>query len=204
MTLDPRLCGGDEYGFERAVPEAAVYIDGAQLDAVLARVAYDLRRRVEPHRLAVEQGAGENLRVEAFDPGRDVDEQCKARRVALGKTVGPEPLDLTEAAHGEIALVTVLDHAGDEFVAEQMDVAVALESRHRAAQPVGLLRSEAGADDRDLHRLLLEEWHAHGLAQHLAQCLGRVVDRLAPGAAAQIGVHHVALDRPRPAQSRPR
>jgi hypothetical protein len=51
-----------------------VDIDGAHFDAVLARVADDLRRGVKPHRLAVQQSAGEDLGVEAFDPGRDIDE----------------------------------------------------------------------------------------------------------------------------------
>src|SRR5438445_140369 len=82
--------------FERAVPQAVVDIDCAHLDAVLARIADDLRRGVEPHRLAVEQGAGKDFGIEAFDPGRDVNEQCEARRVALGETVGPEPFDLAE------------------------------------------------------------------------------------------------------------
>ncbi len=61
-------------------------------------------------------------------------------------------------------------------------------------KPVGLGRREARGDDGDVHRLLLEQRHAQGLAQHLAQRRGRIFDRLLPGAAAQIGMHHVALD----------
>ena len=55
--------------FERAVPKTVVDIDREHLNAMLARVADDLRRGVEPHRLTVEQGAGEDLRIEALDPG---------------------------------------------------------------------------------------------------------------------------------------
>ena len=54
------------------------------------------------------------------------------------------------------------------------------EGRHGAAQLVGLGRGEAGADDGDLHRLLLEQRHAQGLAQHLAQLLRGVVDLSSP------------------------
>ena len=79
-------------------------VDRAHLDAVLARVADDLGRGVEAHRLAVQQRAGEDLGVEAFDPGRDIDEQRKARGMAFGKAVVAEPLDLAEAALGEIAV----------------------------------------------------------------------------------------------------
>src|SRR3954451_13229197 len=37
---------------ERTVPVAAIDIDGAQLDSVLARVAHERRRLIEAHRLA--------------------------------------------------------------------------------------------------------------------------------------------------------
>ncbi len=183
---------------QRAVPVAVVDIDRQHRDPVLARVADDLRRGVEPHRLRVEQRAGGHLRADAFDPGRDIDEEREAGSVALREAIGAEPLDLAEAALGEIAVVVVGDHALDEFLAEQMDFAVALERRHRPAQPVGLLGREAGADDGDLHRLFLEKRHAEGFFQDLAQRVRGVFDRLLAAAAAQVGVHHVALDRPRP------
>src|SRR5205823_11373951 len=131
----------------------------------------------------VEQGAGEDFGIEAFDPGRDVNEERKARRVALGKAIGPEPFDLAEAACRKVEVITALDHAGDELVAKQMDVAIVLEGRHRAAQPVGLVRRKTSADNGDLHRLLLKERHAHGLAEYLTQSLRRIIDRLAPGTA---------------------
>ena len=85
----------------------------------------------------------------------------------------------------------------DEAVVEFADVAVLLERRQRAAQAVGLLGREARADDGDLHRLFLEQGHAEGLAQHLAQRVGGEADLLLPVPAAQEGVDHVALDRPR-------
>ena len=83
---------------QRAVPVAVIDVDRAHLDAVLARVAHDLRRRVEAHRLAVEQRRGEDVGVVAFEPGRDIDEQREAGGMALGKAVIAEALDLVEAA----------------------------------------------------------------------------------------------------------
>ncbi len=163
---------------------------------MLPRVADDLGRGVEAHRLAVQQGAGEDFGVEALDPGRDIDEKGKARSVAFGEAIGAEPLDLVEAAGREIGRIPIGEHAGDEFFAEQMDLAIALEGRHRAAQPVGLIGREPGADDRDLHRLFLKKRHPQGLAEHLAQFVGRVFDILLARAPAQIGMDHVALDRP--------
>ena len=168
---------------------------GRTVDPVLAGVADDLGRGVEAHRLGVEERAGEDRRVVALEPGRGVDEEREARGVALGEAVGAEALDLAEAAFGEVGRVAVRGHAGEEALAEGVDGADVLEGGERAAQPVGLVGGEAGADDGDLHRLLLEERHAEGLAEHLAERVGGERDLLLAAAAAQVGVHHVALDR---------
>ena len=64
-------------------------------------VADDLGGGVEAHRLGVEEGGAEDVGVMALDPGRGVDEQGEARRVAFGKAVFAEALDLVEAALGE-------------------------------------------------------------------------------------------------------
>ena len=61
----------------RAIPRARANVDAAHGHAVLARVAHDLRRRVEPHRLRIQQRAGERRRMVAFQPGRDIDQHAR-------------------------------------------------------------------------------------------------------------------------------
>src|SRR5580704_16167905 len=92
MTLSRGLGGG----LQRAIPIAEIDIGGTDLDAVLARIAHELGRLVKAHRLAVEDGGAENVRITAFDPGRGIDQERKARRVAFGKTVFAEAFDLAE------------------------------------------------------------------------------------------------------------
>ena len=108
---------------------------------MFARVADNLRRCIEPHWLGIEQGAGEDIRIAAFDPGRCIDEQSERGRVAFGKAIGAEAFDLFETAFGEIARIMRADHAFDHFGAERVDDADALEGRHSAAQLVGLGRA---------------------------------------------------------------
>ena len=196
--------------FQGTIPIREIHVHRAHVDAVLLRVAHDLRRRVEAHRLAVEQRGREHLRVVAFDPGRDIDQDRKARGVAFRKAVFAEALDLLEAARGEFALVAAIAHAIDEFLLEPLDGADALERRHRAPQPVGFLRLELRRDDGEPHRLLLEQRNTQGLLEHALQLvlvamLGRwrgivrldalIAQRFA---SAQIGMHHLSLDRSRP------
>jgi len=77
-------------------------------------------------------------------------------------------------------------------------VPVRLKGRHRAAQLVGFSRREAAGDDGDLHRLFLEQGDAEGLVEDGFKLFRRVGYLLESLPAAQIGMHHVALDRARP------
>ena len=171
-----------------------------------ARVAHQLRRLIKAHRLAVEDGGAENVRIAAFDPRRGVNQKRKARRVAFGKAVFAEPFDLAEAMLGKAAVIAAPGHAVDELVAEQMDIAGVAERGHGAAQPIGLVGREFRRRDGDLHRLFLEQRHAERPFENVFQFVGRSMRRSGGGvmllldavAPAQIGMHHVALDRPRP------
>ena len=181
---------------ERAVPAGGVDVDVAHRDAMVARVAEDLRGRVEAHRLAVEERRREGGGMVALQPGARVDEEREARRVRFGKAVPRESLDLLEDLVREGLAVPARGHPGDERFAEGGDpVAVALPRRDRAAQFVGLPGREAGGDHRERHRLLLEERDAEGLAEHLANGLVGIADGLLAVPAAQVGMDHVALDR---------
>ena len=173
---------------------ALVHIDGPQLDAMIAGVPDDLRRGIKAQRLAVQKGAGESSRIVAFDPGRYIDQKREAGGVGFGKAIIGEAFDLLEAALGEIAFVAIGLHAGDELLPEAVDFAVMTEGGHGPAQAIGLGRAETGADDGDLHGLFLEQGYAQGLAQHLLQFGGRKIHFFLAPAAAQVGMHHVALD----------
>src|SRR5271166_6844214 len=96
---------------ERGVPLRVIDVDWAHLDAMLGEVAHDLGRRVESHRLRVEQGGREHVRITALEPGRGIDKEREARGVAFRKTVFAEALDLAEAAFGEVARIVSRDHS---------------------------------------------------------------------------------------------
>src|SRR5688572_7954264 len=82
--------------FQRAIPLALIDVDRPHVDPMIARIPDDLRRRVETHRLAVQQRARKHGGMVAFDPRRRVHEQRERRGVAFGEAVLTEPLDLFE------------------------------------------------------------------------------------------------------------
>ena len=122
--------------------------------------------------------------------------------MAFGETIAAEPLDLLKTARGEFGLVTACHHAADHLGFEILHRADVAERRHGTAQQIGLHGGKIGRRDRQPHRLFLEQRHPQRLAEHGLQLVGVVRRRrrrehhfLAPLAAAQIGVDHVALDR---------
>ena len=78
-----------------------------------------------------------------------------------------------------------------------LEPALAAPRGHRAAQPIRLAGREARRDRREFYHLFLENRHAERAFEHTAHRLGRIAYRLLAVAPAQVGVHHVALDRPR-------
>ena len=181
-----------------AVPSAGVDADRPDIDSVLTCVPHDLGRGVEAHRLGIQKRCAEDIGMVAFEPGGGVGDQGEGGRVAFGKAVGPEALQLAEGLFGELRGVAALDHAGDELVLEMADAAGELEGGHGAAELVGFGGREPGAFDGDAHGLFLEQRHPQGFAEHLFQFGLGIDDRLPAFPPAQIGVHHVALDRAGP------
>ena len=151
-------------GLERAIPTRGIGADGSDLDAVVARVADDLGRRIKAHRLRVQERRAEHIRMPAFEPGRGVGDQGERGCVAFRKSVRAEAFQLLEGLLGEIRRVAARHHAIDQLGLEGRDPARVFEGRHRLAQHVGLAVREARAFDRDPHRLFLKERHAECLA----------------------------------------
>ncbi|MDR9160943.1 hypothetical protein FEP45_06023 [Burkholderia multivorans] len=167
------------------------------------RILHELRGRIEAHRLAVQQRGNEDRRFVAFEPAARVREFREARRVALGKAVFAEALDLLEDLLGELARVSALEHPVDDLVVIFAEIALALPCGHRAPQRIGLVRREARRDDRDLHHLLLEDRHAERAFEHRLERVARIRDLALffaghDPAPLQIRMHGAALNRPRP------
>ena len=133
--------------------------DRPHFNAVIARVAHQLRRRIEPHGLAVDERAGESRGFMTLEPRGAVHQQRETRGVRLGKAVFAEALYLAEDLPREAFVITARAHAVDEPLLEMPETAAPLPGRHAPAQLIRLARREAGGDDGELHHLLLEDRH---------------------------------------------
>src|SRR5579862_2368668 len=119
---------------ERAIPAADHRVDGAHLHAMGARIAHQLRRRIESHRLTVDEGCAKCRRLVVLEPGGAVYEEGEARGVGFRKAVLPEPQYLIEYLMSEALGIAPLAHAIDQLALERFQAALALPGRHRAAQ----------------------------------------------------------------------
>ena len=165
---------------------------------MVAGIAHDLVWGIEAHRLGIEQCTAKGIGVPALHPGRGIGNQRKARRMALRKTVGAEAFKLSEGAFGEFALIAIGDHALDQLGAELRNPTSVFECCHGASKLVGFSGGEAGAFDGDPHGLFLKQRHAERLAQYRFQLGFRIRHIFLALASAQIGMDHIALDRPGP------
>src|SRR5689334_19753666 len=136
------VSGARRATLERAIPIAAADADRPHLDTVVARVAHQLRWRIEPHGLAVDERTGEGRGLMALEPRGAVHEQREARGVRLGKTVFAEALDLAEDLPREAFVVTALAHAVDEPLLEMPEPSPPFPRGHAPAQLIRLARRE--------------------------------------------------------------
>src|ERR1700744_5587697 len=126
--------------------------------------------------------------------------------MAFRKSVAAETLDLLKTVPGELRIVPRGDHVADHLIFELADGAEIAEGCHRASQAVGFLGRELRSLNGDPHRLFLEQRYAERLVQDVVEFVPRTVlrrwrriivllDAVSP---AQIWVHHVTLNWPRP------
>src|SRR6185503_15770436 len=133
-----------------------------------------------------------------LEPSRDVSEQREAGAVRLREAVVAKAQDLLKDAVRELVAVSLGAHAALELRLEWLEPAAMLPRCHRAPQLIGFARREIRGDDRELHDLLLEDWHAESSLENVLDFRARVLDLFLAVTSPQIRMHHVALDRPRP------
>ena len=161
-----------------------------------AGVAHDRVRRVEAHRLGIEQCGGELRRIVQLHPRTGVHEVGEAHRVALRKAEAGEGLELVGDLLGHRAGDPVGGHALQKPAPQHRHPLPGPLGAHGLAELVGLAGGEVGGVDGHLHELLLEQRHPQCLLQARLEERVEVGDRLLAGPAAEVGVDGPALDRP--------
>ncbi len=114
------------------------------------------------------------------------------------KAILTEALNLSEYLPRKLLLVPPLAHAGDQLVLESAKATAALPGCHGAPQLIGLAGRETRGNDGELHDLLLENRHAQRALQNTFDGIAGVLDGFLAISAAQVGMHHVSLNRARP------
>ena len=150
-----------------AIPLADEYIHRPDFHPMPLRILYQLRWRVKTHRLAVEQCTGECGRLVAFEPGRDINQQCETGGMRFGKSVFAEALDLLEDLQREFFFIAIFEHAIYQAIPEWPKSAFAFPSSHGPAQLVRFANRKIGGHHGNLHDLFLENRNAQRASQYL-------------------------------------
>src|SRR5664279_2293982 len=105
---------------------------------MVERIADDLGWRIKTHRLRIEKGGAENIRVMAFEPRGGIGDQRERGRMAFGKAIAAEAFELPKGLLGILTLIAMGDHAGDQLVAEFRHAARMFEGRHASSELICL------------------------------------------------------------------
>jgi hypothetical protein len=186
---------------DRALRAADVHVGRPRLDAAPLAVAHERRRRVEAHRLRVQQRAEELGRVVMPQPRRLVCEQPERRRVRLREAEAREADELVVDHVRRLGVDALAQRTGDEAAAVRLERVVRALAAHRTPQSFRLPHAEARKRDRDLEHLVLEDDDAERRAQAVGE--QRMVDGrherrvlAQPLPVLDVRVHRLALDRP--------
>src|SRR5579872_4009189 len=85
---------------QRIIPLRMVDVYGPEDNPVFPGIDDQLGRLIKAHRQAVEDSAGKYVGVVAFDPGRDINQEGEAHRVAFREAIASESFDLPEYFFG--------------------------------------------------------------------------------------------------------
>ena len=87
--------------FQSRIPGAKLNIRGFHFDPMTSRILDQLRGRIKPHRLRVEQSGQKGSRLMALEPRRDIGQQGKTRCMRFRETVFAKTFDLAKDRFGE-------------------------------------------------------------------------------------------------------
>ncbi len=135
------------------------------INAVVLRIAHDLGGCIKAHGLGIQQRRGKNRWIMAFEPGRDIDKMGEARSMAFGESIFAETFDLIKTAMGKFRIIAAFDHASDHLLLKPAYGAAAPECGHGLTQFIDFTWGEFSRHHGQAHGLLLEQGHAHGLAE---------------------------------------
>jgi len=124
------------------------------------RIFDERARRIESHRLRIEDRRRELRCVVVLQVRRRIHQQREARRVAFRKSIVGESVDLVEDAIRVHRRDAVLRHAVEHALADRRHALAAPLVAHRLAQHVRLSGRKARRSDGHLHALLLKERNA--------------------------------------------
>ncbi len=165
---------------------------------MIACIGNQLRGGIEAHGLAVDDGRTKGRGIVKLQPRGNINKFGKTGGVRFGEAVLAKTADLAKDLIGKLFVESFLSHPCQEFFLELFDHARFSPRAHRAAQLVGLARSETGCDDGQFHGLFLKDGDAQRAVQNRFDFIVGVDHLLLAVAAPQKRMHHVALNRPGP------
>src|SRR5690606_18389161 len=180
--------------FQGIIPVRFIDIYRPDFHTVLSRVNDNLCRLIKSHRKAVQQGARKHIGIITLEPGRNINQKCKAHGMTFRKSITPKSFQLPEYPFRIVATVPVSCHSLDQLIPEVRYLSIYLKGCHAPSQLVRFSRRKTSGNDGNLHGLLLEQRYPQGATKNILKFFGGILHGLLTVTSTQVWVHHIALD----------
>src|SRR5690606_539863 len=139
-------------------------------------------------------GARKHIGIITLEPGRNINQKCKAHGMTFRKSITPKSFQLPEYPFRIVATVPVSCHSLDQLIPEVRYLSIYLKGCHAPSQLVRFSRRKTSGNDGSLHGLLLEQRYPQGATKNILKFFGGILHGLLTVTSTQVWVHHIALD----------
>src|ERR1700723_2948073 len=182
------------FALQCAGPRGPLHIDGTHAQAVALCIFHQHGRRVETHRLVIEDGGGECSEVLHLEICRGIGDERKAGSVRFGESVKREGADGLDDFVLRARREAVGGHAAPQLAFEILHALPGAAHAHGAAQLFSLRSAEVGNGHGHAQQLLLKKRYAESTLEYWFERRMRIGDRFLFLAAAHVRMHHFADD----------
>ena len=179
------------------IPIAQIHIDRPHANPGSLGRVNQLRGRIKPHGLTINQSGGERCRIVVLQPTRNVDQQGKTGGMTLRKTVFTKSTNLLKHLQRKGFAQSLFLHSLHQLLSKSLNHSRLSPSTHRPSKLIRLPRGEARCHHGQTHRLLLKNGDSQSFVQHVTDLIVGIVDLFFACPTPEVRMNHVSLNRSR-------
>src|SRR5690606_7622587 len=130
---------------------------------------------IKSHRKAVQQGARKHIGIITLEPGRNINQKCKAHGMTFRKSITPKSFQLPEYPFRIVATVPVSCHSLDQLIPEVRYLSIYLKCCHAPSHLIRLSGRITSGNASTLHSMNMKQRYPLGASKHILKYFGGIL-----------------------------